>query len=255
MDLKTSLLVDIGNTRLKWQCRQKNKTLASSAGSYGDTGIAEFLENTWSSLPAPDQVVISSVAIESVNHQINEWVEKHWSLPPHFVRSVDPYPGVINGYVKPEQLGVDRWVTIISAYVKFKGPVAVVDCGTAVTIDLVDGGGKHRGGWILPGLNTSVNCLRKNTAIPGFDDAEPQLQPARSTAEAVANGSLLTIVGAIGRIAKDLTEQTGFNKVRWVLTGGDADRLSTAIDIDYQRIDELMMDGLQLLAEQQEQNR
>ena len=251
----TSLLVDIGNSRLKWELRRQGKTNESSAVGYSDTGMLELLDKAWLSLPAPDRVVISSVASESINHQITQWVKNNWSLHPHFVHSVDPYPGVINGYVKPEQLGVDRWVTIIAAYVKFKGPVVVVDCGTAVTIDLVDGEGCHHGGWILAGLNTAINCLRKNTAIPGFDDAEPQLQPARTTAEAVANGSLLTIAGAIGRIAKDLTEQPGFNKVRWVLTGGDADRLSTAIDIDYQRIDELMMDGLQLLAEQLEQDR
>ena len=245
-----TLLVDIGNSRLKWSLSTDGRRTTIDVFSYREADVSATLERNWGHILPPDQVVIVSVAPCQVNSDITAWIKQQWSITPHSVRSEDPYPGLTCGYDRPEQLGVDRWIAVIAGYHRYKSPVAVVDCGTAVTIDLVDGDGNHHGGWILPGLSMSVGCLRDKTAIPAFDDIQPTTQAGRSTAAAIANGCILTIIGAIEKISNDLAGQPAFAGIRWVITGGDADRLSAVMPVEFERVDELIMDGLQLLADE-----
>lgn len=210
----------------------------------------ETLDQCWGSLSPADRVVVGSVASTRVDAEIGDWSERHWGVSPHFVRSDDSFAGVTNGYDHPKQLGVDRWIAVVAAYHRYKAPVAVVDCGTAVTIDLVDANGNHGGGWILPGLSMSVESLREKTAIPVFDDLQPKTGPGTTTASAIANGCMMGIVGAIEKISTDLAGQAAYKGIRWVITGGDADRLFATVSFECERVDELIMDGLQLLADE-----
>ena len=73
-----------------------------------------------------------------------------------------------NAYAEPARLGIDRWAAIIAAYHRFPEGACVVDCGTACTFDLVDAGGRHRGGYILPGLSAMEGAVLGETAIEGL---------------------------------------------------------------------------------------
>lgn len=68
-----------------------------------------------------------------------------------------PYP--------PDQLGMDRMVNVCAAGLLYPGkPLAVMDFGTATTLDLISGDARYKGGAIAPGLRTFMTCLSQRTA-------------------------------------------------------------------------------------------
>ncbi|MCG5492895.1 type III pantothenate kinase, partial [Klebsiella variicola] len=80
------------------------------------------------------------------------------------------------GYEQPAQLGIDRWLQVL-AVAQPDQNVCVNGCGTALTIDLVQGY-QHLGGYILPNLYLQRDALIQNTKgikIPdsAFDDLDP----------------------------------------------------------------------------------
>ena len=72
--------------------------------------------------------------------------------------------------------------------------------------------------------------------------------PGRDTSEAIANGALVSVIGAIERIAQDLSKDSTWRNMRWILTGGNSGKLSNMLTIEFEQVDELMMDGLELMA-------
>src|SRR5207244_12571067 len=65
---------------------------------------------------------------------------------------------------RPEEVGADRLVNAVAAHDRYKGPLIVVDFGTATTLDVVDGGGNYCGGVIAPGINLSLAALQMAAA-------------------------------------------------------------------------------------------
>ncbi|MBU0501391.1 MAG: type III pantothenate kinase [Gammaproteobacteria bacterium] len=242
------LLVDIGNSRLKWALLLDGIRGAQHSEPYRPGQLVALLPRIWQGI-RPQRILIASVASEAVNREIAHWSEATWGLPPEFMRSQAQCLGVTNGYREPERLGIDRWLALIAAYHRCGGSVGVVDAGSAVTIDLVDGQGRHRGGWILPGVALQGRCLRANTAIPAFDDLAPVLAPGHATAEAIANGGLLAVAGAIEQAARIVAVRGDLPGIRWVLTGGDGDRLANLLTLEFEIMDGLVMDGLHLMAD------
>lgn len=132
----------------------------------------------------------------------------------------DHQQGLQLAYVQPQQLGVDRWLAMLAVLDRDR-PVVVVDAGTALTIDLIDAGRQHRGGYILPGLSLMRRALVDDTfALPSVT-APGSLDAGRDTVECIANGSVLALVGAVeNAIARFAVAP---QDVIW--TGGDAPAL------------------------------
>src|SRR4029077_11514362 len=85
--------------------------------------------------------------------------------PPQYIRSTRRTAGVRNGYVQTWRLGADRWGAMLGARPVFRGrALCVVDVGTALTLDLLDAHGHHRGGLLVPGPALMVESLLSNTA-------------------------------------------------------------------------------------------
>jgi len=247
--MTTTLLVDVGNSRLKWTLLQGGARGVLHSEPYSPGRVPDLLGKAWPANPVPGRILIASVASGEINGELRRWIEATWKISPDFIQSEAQYLGVTNGYRQPERLGVDRWLALIAAYHHCRGPVGIVDAGTAVTIDLVDRLGIHQGGWILPGLALYPRCLRANTAIPDFGELAPTLTFGAGTAEAIANGGLAAVAGAIETAARIASTQETLRGIRWVLTGGDADRLASMISLDFEIIGELVMDGLNRIAE------
>jgi len=162
------LLVDLGNTRLKWAVLRDGRLGQVTAVPHAADGSDAPALTAWEQLAVPLRVLVGSVAGPECDRALTAHSRRLWNLEPRFVRARAEALGVTNGYDSPEKLGVDRWLALLAAHADGRGAACVVDCGTAVTIDVLDDAGRHRGGLIVPGLQLMGECLRTRTRIPPF---------------------------------------------------------------------------------------
>src|SRR4051794_2677000 len=111
-----------------------------------------------------DRIIVSSVAGDEVNRALTDAAARAGAPTPEFVASERTAAGITTDYIDPWRLGVDRFVAAIGAHHLSSGqPVCVVNIGTAMTVDLIDGSGRHRGGAIVPGPALMVSSLLDQT--------------------------------------------------------------------------------------------
>ena len=118
---------------------------------------------------------------------------------------------------------------MIGAWAEVEAACLVVDAGTAITIDAVDGDGQHLGGQIIPGVATMASALTAATSdipavrpAPGRSDTDLAMF-GRNTAAAVREGAQNAVVGAVDRAIRTL--QSNAYEPVVVLTGGDSSRI------------------------------
>lgn len=207
------------------------------------------LSALWHDYDAPQRVIVANVAGQDIGHEIEVIVAKLWGSKTEFVVSAANCCGLTNGYRDPAQLGVDRWLSMIAAYHLAGGAAIVVDCGTAVTVDLVKDDGLFAGGVIMPGLNTALNSLQTATAAVAdtgsFSDAIGVT--AQSTETAVRSGVLLGLAGAIDSVLGQQSSLLDKTPALFI-TGGDADRLVPYLQSTLDHQPDLVLQGLQIFA-------
>ncbi|TNF38440.1 MAG: type III pantothenate kinase, partial [Gammaproteobacteria bacterium] len=200
------LAIDVGNTRIKWGTWLQGSLQHKGAFVYQSDRISADLDRHLFELQLQQHVYISSVAGEEVRQTIQQWFHQAWGIEPCFVESVHSAAGVINGYDNPRQLGVDRWVALVAAYNKYRRAVCVIDCGTAVTLDMVNANGQHLGGLIMPGLDMMLSGLMKGTQ--GIQATAGNACPlGRNTADAVYSGCLQLLGLGIQGMIKSALEK------------------------------------------------
>lgn len=241
------LLVDLGNSRLKWA------TLGAVpwrpvAVSHRGVNFAELLDEIWGGLALPAAVVMVSVAPEDASRALERWIRQRWDVGVHRARAQPTQLGVVNRYREPEALGADRWVALIGAHAEFPATaVCVVDCGTAVTVDALTAAGEFAGGVILPGLGLMRDSLAKGTADVHPAEGNAASCLARSTEDAVAAGALYGLAGAVERVCHEFEEALGAS-MKLVVTGGDADRVAARLQRPARRAPDLILKGLARIA-------
>ncbi len=236
------LLLDIGNTNLRWTLSDGTSLGEVQILRHGGAAPLDLLA-AWERLDPPRRVIASNVGGAPVAAAIGRATRAYWGLEPELARTQPRLGAVRVGYREPERLGVDRWLALIAAHRLVDGPALVVDAGTAVTFDLLLADGRHLGGLILPGLEMMRSSLLAGTQIPRIE-SEPTDDPwATDTGPAVAAGSLQAIAALVDRLYDRLAREAG-SPPCLVLTGGDAERLSPAIDRPCQRIPDLVLRGL-----------
>ncbi len=229
----TALLLDVGNSRLKWGVYEDGEIHRT-----GHIALANIKEKGLSVLTTKlprkaDVVFASNVAGTSFGTRLSGVVGMHCNADVHFARSERRGWGITNSYRQPRLLGVDRWVAMIGAYAELKSACLVVDAGTAVTLDALDRDGNHLGGQIIPGVETMLNSL--STATSDIPEVKASSKPSaddlkmfgRNTAAAVREGAYNAVAGAIDRATKAL-QSSGY-RPKVVLTGGGASRILGAL--------------------------
>jgi type III pantothenate kinase len=241
------LFVDIGNTAIKWADEQDlHSQVVHRASSHE---LPESIEQAWSGMAEPSEVHIASVRHQQILDILIEWISQHWKAVVRVSETKRQELGVLNGYVSPGQLGVDRWLALLAARAICDGPAIVVDCGSATTIDGLDGEGRHLGGIILPGLNLFTQCLGKKTDLMLNDGEQKLCDFATDTASAVHGGAIQAHLCVIERMVLALKAREG-SRVECILTGGDAHLLNSHLIITYQFIPTLVLRGLALQSAQ-----
>lgn len=241
------LVLDIGNTRIKWGYWQGGSLLWARSRTYGpDPGPQQLLQ--WlGDVDCTGGVFVGSVASDNLNGLLCHWFEGHCGCTPVFLRSRAEQVGVVNGYADPQRLGVDRWAGIIAAHAEYEGDVCVIDCGSAITLDVVDGAGQHLGGLIMPGLQMMRRALVKEAAgIP--DEQGDSVALADNTGDAVSGGCLRLVAAGLTQMLSEQGRITD-GPLRCVMTGGDGPVLGRHMHTDCTYDADLVLKGLALMAQ------
>jgi type III pantothenate kinase len=246
------LLVDIGNSRVKWAVMDKDGLAESHDFQRSKTGIKASLNKVWKPLKNVEAVFVANVAGDKLGQQLTEWTEKQWQLTPTFVSSEAKRFGVSNAYDEPQQLGIDRWLSLIAARQHARQAQCVIDCGTAMTIDIVSKSGQHQGGMILPGLSLMRSSLATNTDALTEAPGEKEFKTlATNTFSAIQAGTLYSVSATLERIIADL-RQSFKNQVRFIITGGDAPQLLPLLPDDVYHYPDIVLKGLAFYVRQDE---
>ncbi|MGI9213926.1 MAG: type III pantothenate kinase [Methylococcaceae bacterium] len=247
-----SLLIDIGNTRVKWAEVRAGALVSGAAFPVHSVLSDSLCASQWSHLDCPGQVWISSVAAIEVTATIEAWLLRHWHCPVHHAGSESHAFGVTNAYEYPSRLGVDRWLSLIAVRQLYSKPLCVVGCGTALTLDAMDAEGRHQGGLIGPGLRLMHNSLACGTvglsnilSATDFADALATTPAdwAVTTANGMVTGCLEAGLGLIERAyARFAAQYKG--ACRLVLTGGDSELMARYLSVPCQVHADLVLKGL-----------
>jgi type III pantothenate kinase len=244
------LLVDIGNSRVKWSWLDDKGLQPGDFFIKGKTGIKAGLTKAWKSFTAPTEILVSNVAGDKIAQQLIEWTEKTWQLTPVFIQSEKKRFGVLNAYEQPETLGVDRWLNLIAARQHTRQPVCIIDCGTAITVDIVTEKGQHQGGMILPGLAMMRHSLATHTeALTEQVDSSEFNLLATNTFSAIQVGTLYSVTATLDNIISDLKHSFKDN-IRFVLTGGDTETQLELLPEGIEADQQLVFKGIRLYAKQ-----
>ena len=245
------LLVDAGNSGVKWGTfrgdRKHGRINQGQTVRLGEGRFAETVGAVWAMIDPPDRVVVSNVAGEAFAEGLNAWVKSLWGLEAEFIDSAAEALGVANGYEEPERLGVDRWAALLGAHDRIEGASCIVDCGTAITIDVLDAEGGHLGGLIIPGVDLMRDALFDGTdGVCDTDGGQASLL-ASDTAGAVNGGTLYTAVAVIDRVTADVSAELA-GKVTRVITGGGAKELLPLLAGEFRHEPDLVLQGLAAIA-------
>ncbi|MFW2440063.1 MAG: type III pantothenate kinase [Arenicellales bacterium] len=243
-----NLLVDSGNSFIKWVWVNDESFIA---GGRCLTTEVSSLHEKWADNDVPVRVLVSNVAGVSAANEISKAVSVLWQLEVEFIVSSQNCCGLTNSYHKPGQLGVDRWMAMVAAYRMTQNPVIVVDCGTAVTIDLVNEKGLFIGGVIMPGLMAALQSLKLGTdAVEDIGHINSSASPAsQSTEEGVITGVLLGLAGGIERVVRE--QSLLIDMIPTVLiSGGDREKIASYLTIPVVLQPELVLEGMRVFASQ-----
>ncbi|VAW89421.1 Pantothenate kinase type III, CoaX-like [hydrothermal vent metagenome] len=240
-------LVDIGNSRIKWAVSDGDAFTSIGEAEYVAKELDAQLDVMLNAFEKQSAIAVSSVAAPRVIKAFVSWVEARWQSDVYIIKTAQQEGSLINGYVNPERLGVDRWLAMIAATDagNVGVPVCVIDCGSAITIDVVDVGGQHLGGMIAPGLSMMRNALVKGTSGIRLKDelpAEVSLL-ARDTEGAVTGGTLYAAVSMLDRMCSDIVASQG-RQTQFFITGGDAPMLMPLLDNEFEYDANLVLNGL-----------
>ncbi len=231
------LLIDSGNSRIKWGWGSDYGAEAVCAVERDNIGQIPAL---WSVLPAPAHIWMTNSAGEERLQWLQQQFFELWGRRAELAVTGRRWEGLTNGYRNPQQLGVDRWLGMVAAWRRMKSSFCLIDCGTAVTIDFVDATGQHQGGNILPGLGATMEQLLQRAPHLRMGYLERKgILLGRSTAEALIsaeNGAQEVINSVLMKV------QQHFGEAVLVVTGGDADRLQ--LEYPFQQLDGLVLEGL-----------
>lgn len=233
------LLLDVGNTRIKWGCHDGHKWLGQGVLPTTEPDRLAAVLTDW----RPAWVGIACVAGPAVG----EAIEKRLAdTPRHWLTSAETGHGLANRYDRPETLGVDRYAALLACARMGLAPCVVASAGTALTADALAGDGVFLGGMIAPGVGLMRLALARGTAGVGAASGAVQVFP-RSTADAVESGIRAALVGVVETLRGDLAARLG-DPVKVVLTGGDADWLAEGLAGPVVIERNLVLEGLLWLA-------
>ena len=247
--MSLTLVVDVGNSRMKWALVDARGGLAQ--GFVPNAEIGSLAVRDWQNLPRPSRAIGVNVAGEAARVRVEGQLTR-WRLGMQWLVATAQACGVTNRYAPPSQLGPDRWAALVASRLRAveadstPQPAIVVNAGTAVTVDALDANGVFRGGLILPNMRLMLRALADNTAALKVPPGSFANFPT-NTADALYTGALQAVCGAI-ELAR-LRLSTHGAPVRCYLAGGAAPELGPHLAAPVELVDNLVLEGVLALAQ------
>ncbi len=245
------LVIDVGNTRLKWAWLTSTGLSDQQAILHRGTKPGMWRAALFESGQKPTRVLCSNVAGLKMAKTLSRLAKKAYRVEVEFVTAAAEFHGLINGYLNPNLLGSDRWMALIGAWTKAPSALCVVDVGTAVKVDSVDAAGRHLGGLIVPGIHMMRESLMSKTSdiAEAAQHSTPSLAGvlANNTIGAVSRGAVFALAGMADRAAELIEQSTGV-KPKLFITGGDAGMVTGTMRTRGEIVPDLVLQGLAVIA-------
>jgi len=237
-----NLLIDLGNSRVKWALTGNGAILNSTSLDRQANWLRELpfhrASAVWlANVAGPD----SADAVEQIASQRG--------LVCHRLLSEPRFGNLKNGYTEPERLGVDRWMACIGAISSCDASILVADAGTALTLDWIDAEQQHQGGLITPGVATMRHRLVGATQLqlPAENSMDAEL--GKSPSQAIERGTRAAAVAMIDAMAQ--RHATDYR----LLTGGESELLRPHLSHDWHTVPDLVLEGIARYAHELQKNR
>ncbi len=241
-----NLLVDIGNSRIKWALADRERWHRGEPAEVIAGDPEPVFNRLWGELSAPDAIMACNVHGGGMEEAFAGWCQRNWGGHPRFLQPQAEILGIVCMYRDPGQLGCDRFAAILGArHQSPRGALAVIDCGTAVTVDVLDAQNRFRGGAIMPGIRSAQRALLRDTRGVKAVDWPIDSVLGRSTAECVGAGTLYGLAGGIARVITEAERELN-TALQVFLTGGDTSRIRPLLDLrrDVTEDPDLVLRGL-----------
>ena len=250
----STIIIDAGNSYLKIAIVDNldNSQLSYAVLTYNNLSddLCDYLHDCNAT-----EVLISNVNNLTIFHTISDLIYGLWRIHAQLVVVEQNRFGISTRYNNPRTLGCDRWLALIAAHQEFTKTVCVIDCGTAVTIDVITDNGMHIGGLISPGISTARHSLGQKTNnlpmvenhIENNNNSSSFL--ANNTQDAILGGTLYQISAYIERIVSEFKQEFGDN-TESIITGGDAQLILGLSAHHIHHRETLVLDGLRIVAKE-----
>src|SRR3984885_6167379 len=247
------LVIDVGNTRMKWAWLTNTGLSDQQAVVHRDAKPGIWTAALFESGQTPERVLVSNVAGPVMAKTLARLTKKVFRVNIECVTAAVEFQGLTNGYLDPTLLGADRWLALIGAWTRVRSALCVVDAGTAVKVDSVDAKGQHLGGLIVPGIHMMREALMNKTSdiAKAVEHSTPSLAGvlANNTIGAVSRGAGFALAGMADRAAEVIEQSTG-TKPKLFITGGDAGMITGTMRAHGEIVPDLVLQGLAVIAAQ-----
>ncbi|MDF7675151.1 biotin--[acetyl-CoA-carboxylase] ligase [Neisseriaceae bacterium ESL0693] len=239
-----SLLLDAGNSKLKWAWIHHNRVMHINKAAYYDL---QKLVSDWQQYGANTALITGcAVCGEARMQQIAQALPQ----PIKWLGSMPHALGIHNHYRRPAEHGADRWFNVLGSRRYTDKACVIVSCGTAVTVDALTHDNHYLGGSILPGFHLMKEALAQRTANLNRPLGRPYAF-ATTTSNALASGIMDAVCGAIVLMHDRLQQKIGAdNKIDIIITGGGASKIAQTLpaafvlDKRIEIVDNLVIYGL-----------
>lgn len=247
------LTIDVGNTNITIGAFKEDRLIRTwRIATRPDRTVDEYrfiLKSLWQELASPEAIhgcVISSV-VPNVTSLVSEAVQRLWQ-----VDSLVVGPGVKSGIKirgdNPREVGADRIVNAVATYHYYSTPAVVVDCGTAISFDVVTDQAEYIGGAIAPGLNMVADALVARTAkLKRVELKRPVRAIGRNTEECIQSGIVFGYMGLVEHLIKRIAEELKAEPTV-IFTGGQGGVLVEEFEGRFIYDPELTLKGLHIIA-------
>ena len=239
------ILLDCGNTALKWQQWQEDRLLASGGLAYDDGWLKRLDQQMqqW----GKQSVYLTSVLDDERQLALEQCLGRYQQSFTRF-RSAASELGVTSAYRDPGSLGDDRWMALLAAHELAPQGSLIIDAGSATTLDLMSADGQHQGGAIIPGTRTSQDHFREIFSYLDLSQlqADASRPPGCSTPQAIhidyQQDPLDILVNLLTQWRELLPPEAVL-----LLAGGDANRVENRLAMPLRRVPDLVFKGMRRL--------
>lgn len=244
------LLIDIGNTTTKLGWTENNKIIESRILHTNPAETVDELWSRWTSVldyPLKKATWVIASVVPECTESIRRMTHRRNIKTDFFEAPWDNLDLKVETDT-PASVGADRLAGAL-AFTKKYGTGAVVDFGTATTVDWISPEGSYRGGVILPGVEAGSHGLAHKTALlPRIPPRPPEEFLYQNTRDSLQTGLFYGMAGAVDRIVKELSESNGPDYPSVVATGGAGKPFVELSQVIEHYEPELVLEGLLLYA-------